>query len=221
MRPLATTTVSPGSTRRMPAKIVSRPVVNCSCSSSLRAWRTSSAATRPPANQALRLGGEGEALGGLGVIERLDAERIARQHQPPRRRIVQRDRIHAAQMAREIEPVPAIEMQRQLAIRRGRENGVGQRRAQLEVIVDLAIGDERRAARLVERLIAGREIDDREPRLHHADIARAVMPVAVGPAMEQRRLHRLQARLGGGSPLALIMPAMPHISAAPRSKSSR
>ena len=57
----------------------------------------------------------------LGVIERLDAERIARQHQPARGRIVQRDRVHAAQMAREVEPVAAIEMQRQLAIGLGRE----------------------------------------------------------------------------------------------------
>ena len=103
-------------------------------------------------------------------------------------------RVHAAQMPREIEPVAAIEMERQLAIRAGGERCAGQLGVQLEVVVDLAIGDERGAAGLVERLVAGREIDDREPRLHHADIARAVMAVAVGPAMAQRRLHRLQQR---------------------------
>ncbi len=105
---------------------------------------------------------------GLGVIERLDAEGIARQHQPARRRVVQRDRVHAAQVAGEIEAVAAIEMERQLAIGRRREHDAGQRPAQLDVIVDLGIGDERRAAGLVQRLVAGREIDDGEPRLHHA-----------------------------------------------------
>ena len=57
-------------------------------------------ATSAAGDQRLRLRGEGEALRRLDVIERLDAERIARQHEPPRRRIVQRDRIHAAQLAR-------------------------------------------------------------------------------------------------------------------------
>ncbi len=153
-------------------------------------------------NQAFGLRREGEALRGLDVIERLDAERIARQDEPPRRRIVQRQRIHAAQPAGEIEPVAAIEMQRQLAIRLGRERRVRQRRPQLDVIVDLGIGDERRTAGLVERLVAGREIDDGEPRLHHADIARAIMPGAVGPAMKERRLHRLED--GGGGRLAAL-----------------
>ena len=45
---------------------------------------------QPGVNQRSRLGGKGEAVGGLGVIERLDAERVARQHQPAGARIVQR-----------------------------------------------------------------------------------------------------------------------------------
>ena len=143
-------------------------------------------------DQRLRLRGEGEILRRLGVVERLDAEGIARQHQPPGGRVVQGDRVHAAQMAGEIEAVAAIKVQRQFAIGLRREAALGKFAAQLDVIVDLGIGDERRAARLVERLVAGRQIDDREAHLQHADIARAVMPVAIRPAMRQRRAHRAQ-----------------------------
>ena len=198
IRPWRTTTVSPGSTRLMPAKIVSRPVVNCICSSSSRARRSSFGATMPASINASGSEAKAKPCARLGVIERLDAERVARQHQAARAGIVQRDRIHAAQMLGEVEPVAAIEMQRQLAIRLGRKRNragaAAQRLAQLDVIVDLGIGDQRRAAGLVERLVAGREIDDREPGLHHADIARAVVAVAVGAAMAQCRFHRPQRR---------------------------
>ena len=100
-------------------------------------------------------------------------------------------------MCRKAEPMTAIEMKRRLAIRRGREGGARRRGAfqlgaQLDVVVDLGIGDEGAAARLVERLVAGLQIDDGEPRLHDPDIARVVMAVAVGAAMTQRRAHRLQ-----------------------------
>ncbi len=69
-------------------------------------------------------------------------------------------------------PLRAIEMQRQLAVRCGGEDDAVHRRAQLEVVVDLAVGDQRRAAGLEERLVAGDEIDDGEAPLHHRDVAR-------------------------------------------------
>ena len=47
-------------------------------------------------DQRLRFRGEGEVLRRLGVVERLDAKGIARQHQPPGCRVVQGDRVHAA-----------------------------------------------------------------------------------------------------------------------------
>ncbi len=145
-------------------------------------------------DQRIGLGGEGEPPRGLGVIERLDPERVARQHQATSAGVVQRQRIHAAQMLRELEPVATIKMQRQLAIRLGRKRNragaAAQCLAQLDVIVDLGIGDQRGAAGLIERLRAGREIDNREPGLHHADIARAVLANAVGAAVAQYRFHR-------------------------------
>ena len=47
-------------------------------------------------DQRIGLGGKGETVRGLGVIERLDPERVTRQYQAARPGIVQRDRIHAA-----------------------------------------------------------------------------------------------------------------------------
>ena len=141
------------------------------------------------ADERLGLGGEGQALRRLDIIKRLDAERIAGQHQPPGAGIVQGDGVHAAQMTGEVEPEAAIEMQRQFAIGAGGEDRGGKFPLELDVVVDLAVRDQRRAPRLVKRLVAGGEIDDGEPRLHHAHVARAVMAVAVGPAMAQRAFH--------------------------------
>ena len=135
----------------------------------------------------------------LGIIERLDAERVAGEHQAPGARIVQCHGVHAAQMLGEVEAVAPVEMQWQLAIRLGRERQrprAVQFLAQLDVVVDLGVGDQRRPTRLVKRLVAGRQIDDRQPRLHHADIAAAVLAVAVGAAMAQGSTHRPQRRRG-------------------------
>ncbi len=146
-------------------------------------------------DQRARLGGKGETVRRLGVIERLDAERIAGQDQASGARIVQCHGVHAAQLQSEVEPIAAVEMQRQLAIGLGREHDRPRARqflAQLEVVVDFPIGDQRRTARLEQWLVAGIEIDDREPGLHHADIARAVAAVAVRAAMAQRGAHLAQ-----------------------------
>jgi hypothetical protein len=52
IRPWRTTTVSPGSTRLMPAKMVSRPVANCICKSSLRTDGTRCGVTIPASSSA-------------------------------------------------------------------------------------------------------------------------------------------------------------------------
>ena len=48
-------------------------------------------------NQRLRFGGEGDTISDFSDIERLDAERITRQQNLPRRAIMNGDAIHAAQ----------------------------------------------------------------------------------------------------------------------------
>ena len=68
-------------------------------------------------DQRTRLGGKGEAAQRLGVIERLDPERVAGEDQAPGARVVQCHRVHTAQMQGKVEPVTAVEVQRQLAIR--------------------------------------------------------------------------------------------------------
>ena len=80
-------------------------------------------------DQRARLGGKGKGARRLRVIERLDAERVARQNQAARSGIVHRHGVHAAQMLGKVEPVPAIEMQRHLAIRLGRKDRSDARRS--------------------------------------------------------------------------------------------
>ncbi len=141
----------------------------------------------PGFDQCPGFGRERERARRLGIIERLDAERVAREYQPSRRRVVQCDGVHSAQMRGELEPVTAVQMQRQLAIRLGREDGcrlpAAELAAQLDVVVDLPVRDQRGAARLVKGLVAGREVDDGEPGLHHPHIARAISAVAVRAAV--------------------------------------
>ena len=63
--------------------------------------------------------------------------------------------------------------------------------AQLAVVVDLAIGDERGRAG-EERLVAGDEVDDGEAGMGERDAARDMVPGAVGAAMRHGRGHVVQ-----------------------------
>ena len=58
-------------------------------------------------DKGLRLGREGDAIGDLGHIKRLDAEGIAREDHLARSAVFDRDRIHAAQCLGEGDPVAA------------------------------------------------------------------------------------------------------------------
>ena len=141
---------------------------------------------RPAGDKRLGLRGEGERGVGLDVIERLNAERVARQQQQVLGRVVQRQGIHAAQLFDETAAVAAIEVQRRLAVGRRREVDLRQCGAQLDVVVDLGIGDERSPSGFVERLRPGLEVDDRQAIVDHADVARDVPAAPIGTAMGQR-----------------------------------
>ena len=100
-------------------------------------------------------------------VERLDAHAVAGQHQALARFGPQRDREHAAQ-PRETVGVP-FEKRRQhrFGIGAGAEPVAApfQFRAQFRVVVDLAVeGDNRVAVLGKDRLVAGIEVDDLEPR---------------------------------------------------------
>ena len=83
-------------------------------------------------------------------------------------------------------------MQRQLAIRSGGEIDARQFLTQFDVIVDFGIGDQHGPARFVQRLIAGREIDDGQPGMNQADAAVDITAAAIGSAMGQRPRQRVQ-----------------------------
>ena len=122
--------------------MVCAPVVNCICSSSSRAAGRSPRSTSPAASSAC--GSEAKAIPPSITrgVERLDAERVARQRHAALQPLVDRDRIHAAQGAGIGQPVAQPEMQRRLAIALGGEPRVRHVLAQLAVVVDLAIGDQ-------------------------------------------------------------------------------
>ena len=109
----------------------------------------------------LELGGEDDAVAALGVEERLDAERVAGEHQLAGRRVGDREREHAAEpVERGGPPVPPA-LKHHLGVRggdEGRARGL-QLRPQLLVVVELAVVEQRQVA-LAQRLV-GRGRTDR------------------------------------------------------------
>src|SRR5262249_22544559 len=106
-------------------------------------------------DQSAGFGSKGESTRRFGIIKWLDAKRVSREDQLARSRVVERDRVHSAKVRRETEPITPVEMERQLAIGRGGEDSrppTAEFTSKLDVIVDLAVGDQRRAAGFVEGL---------------------------------------------------------------------
>ncbi len=143
-------------------------------------------------DQRLRLGGKSESVRRFGVIKRLDSEGIAGQQQAVCRRIVNRDRVHAAQFLGKTRTEFPIEMKRRLAIGGRDEGNAAHFLPQLDVIVDLGIGDERGVMIVADRLIAGRKIDDRETGMHHAEIAGNIAAASIRSAMGECALQGIE-----------------------------
>ena len=70
-------------------------------------------------------------------------------------------------------------------------------RAQLEVVVDLAVVGDPVVAAVAHRLVARLEVDDRQPAVREADVLVRMRPdrLAVRPAMADQLVHRVQRRL--------------------------
>jgi len=137
---------------------------------------------------------------------------------------MQCDRIHAAEMSGEVETKLAVQVQWRFAIRLGRERhrpAATEFAAQFDVIVDLGIGDQRCAVRLIERLVACRQVNDGEAGLRHPDIARAVSAIAIGTAVAQRRRHPPQRLRRRRSAVLCHQPGNPTHQSTTRSKNSR
>ena len=84
--------------------------------------------------------------------------------------------------------------------------------AQLPVVVDLAVGDQGGGAG-EQRLVAGDEVDDREPRMRQRDVAGQVMAMPIRAAMRQRPGQRVEHGWRRGfARSGRARPARPHIS---------
>jgi hypothetical protein len=140
-------------------------------------------------------GEEQPAPGAARVVERLHAERVAREEQPPRVRVVEGEREDAVEAGERGLAVADEEPQQRLGVGVAAErDAVGlERGPELRVVVDLAVVDE--AVAPVggrHRLRAGgARIDDREPRVAEPDAGRQPRALAVGPAVADRRQHVL------------------------------
>ncbi len=107
----------------------------------------------------LRLAREHQPLAVAVDVERLDAEPIAPDQQPPAARVPEREGVHAVQVTREVVAVLGVEMQDRLAVGAGLEPVAARLEvaAQLAEVVDLAVRDEpQRAVGVRERLVAAR-----------------------------------------------------------------
>ena len=142
------------------------------------------------AGQRVELGRERERDVVEAVVEGLDPEPVPREHEPPPRRVPDRDGEHAAQPRREPGSPLLVRVDEHLGVRPRREAMAGARElaGQLAVVVDLAVLDDRRGAVLVrDRLIARLEVDDREPPRREARSAVHEHALGVRPAVHERR----------------------------------
>ena len=158
---------------------------------------------QPP--QRLQLRGEGEVARAVAVVQRLDPEAIAREHEPPPLAVPHRDREHPAQALGEARAVLLVEVDEHLGVRVRRAEHVAGRLqlgAQLGVVVDLAVLDDDDAPVLArDRLVAALEVDDRQPPRGEPGLAVDHLAAAVGPAVPERRAHGAEHVAVDGPPV--------------------
>ena len=142
--------------------------------------------------QCFWLGSECHTPGHTRKIERLYAQSIARQNEAPPPRIPQREGKHPVQMVQKVEAMFLVKMYEHLGIgviSGEMVAGVSQDVAQLNMIVNFAIENDRDGPILVEhRLLPGRNIDDCQAThaerdvgpLPIADVIRSAMAQALG-----------------------------------------
>jgi hypothetical protein len=135
--------------------------------------------------QRLDLGAEDHALARqLGVVERLDAEAVAREQQTAGLRVPDREGEHP--------PEPIHAALAPLLVAMDDDLGVGARAeamavrdefgADLGEVVDLAVEDDLdRAVLVAERLVAGRQVDDAQAAVPEADAGAVVVAAGIGP----------------------------------------
>ncbi len=132
-------------------------------------------------------------------VERLLAQSIAPQHQPPPGRVPDREREHAAHLADERHPVQAVQLQQHLRVgTRPQDHArVAQLRGQLAEVVDLAVEHQHDLPVAAQhRLVrARRQVDDRQARVAQRGEAAAVNAGGVRAAVGERVRHRANQRV--------------------------
>ena len=147
----------------------------------------------PLRQQRLQLGAEEQrAVAQHRVEHRLDAQPVAGEEQRLLVAVPEREREHAAE-ARHALLAPGLPgVDDHLGVAAGAED-VAQRLQlghQLLEVVDLAVEDDADAAVLVEqRLLAGGDVDDRQPAMAEADARLDVDAALVGAAVVLRFVH--------------------------------
>ena len=129
------------------------------------------------------------------VVQRLDAETVARKEQGLAALVPQREGEHAAEAldARRAPRFPRVHDDLGVAARAEHVAERLQFGHQRPVVVDLAVVDDDHTAVLVEeRLLAGREIDDGQAPMAEADTRRDVQPALVGAAVVLPFVHPIK-----------------------------
>jgi hypothetical protein len=148
----------------------------------------------------LQLGGEDDLIGEQRVVERLDAQPVARQHQRLRWGVPHREPEHPLQVLEGVPPPHLPRVDDHLGVRAAAEHVAlrAQPARELAIVVDLAVEDHPRRLILARhRLAAGVEVDDLEPpdaepgRAAHDEAG--VVRTAVGEPIG----HRFEDRLVG------------------------
>jgi hypothetical protein len=162
---------------------------------------------------------EQEAGGRRGVVERLFAHAIARQHETATAHVPHRDAEHAVERVCERRPALLVEMRHDLGVGAGPEVMAARDQVATErrVVVDLAVAHDHDVAALVgERLRAARDVDDGESSATERRTVEQCGTIAVGTAVHERRRHRRRQRSH-----AAVVAADPAVDAAHRRLSSR
>ena len=163
--------------------------------------------TRIEGEQAAQLGGEEEpAAGALGVDQRLLADAVAGDEEPPLLAIPDREGEHPPQLLHAALPHLLIEGQHHLRVRLRLEAVPSplELHAQLEIVVDLAVEDHpQRPVGVREGLMPRRKVDDGQPAHREARGTVDVIALVVRAAVRDEVVGPLQQGLIGNATVAV------------------
>ena len=144
-------------------------------------------------DERLELRGEGDSPGGRDVVQRLDAEAVARQEERAGAGVPDRAGEHATQPFHDLGPQLFVQVHDRFGVAMSADHvpARDQSRPQLAVVVDLAVEYDRvRAVFGGHRLPPAREVDDAEPAHPEADGTGDEAAFVVRPTMTNRAAHR-------------------------------